>query len=138
MQARMGDRPHLAFQHAGLAGADDLQHIVTLAFEGALVEHLRQAQAGNILPKTAHQRGTGKPGLEIRAIVHRFIEDQVAEQRRQRAGGDILAHHEAALFRALEPVVEQMAGIIMAGLAHHRETLLKARIGLVYVRPYLP
>jgi len=135
MQARMAVRAHLAFQHARPAGADELQQVGALAFECVRVEQLGQVFAGNILAEAAHQGGTRKPALEIRAIVHRFIKDQAAQQRRQCAGRNILADHEAALFRALHPMVEKVAGIVMGGLAHHRVALVEPGGGVVHFGP---
>ncbi len=132
MQARMGDRAHLALQHAGLAGADDLQHVRALALERAAVEQLRQMFAGNILTKTKGARwawNSARRRLEIRAIIHRFIKDQAAQERRQIAGRHILAHHEAALIGALHPVVEKVAGVVMGGLALRITAKLSSKPG---------
>jgi len=125
----------LAFEHARKARTDERLHVITLARERIAVEQFRKMLAGDVAAEAAQKRAARKPALEIFAIVHRFIKDEMTEQRRKRAGGNILAHDEAALLGAFQPGVIKMTGVVMGRFAHDRETLLEFRGGTVDFGP---
>jgi len=125
----------LAFQHARQTGTDERLHVVALARKRVAVEQFRKALSGDVAAEAAQKRAACKPALEIFAIVHRFIKDEMTEQRRKRAGRNILAHDEAALLGAFQPGIVKMTGVVMGRFAHHREIFLEFRGGTVDFGP---